>query len=116
MDKYSTKPSGLTIFIRIMDLLVWAIIFAAFLFFDQARPETRTILDIRYAKDIRETWDYGSASISMWLFVTAAIISITGLFINLPFLGRKKVHISYGLIIALFISLGGSIAYMFILL
>lgn len=116
MDRFHPKRDNFKLFVRIMDIIVWIIILAAFLLLDQARPETRTLLDIRYSKDVRESWDYGFASISMWLFILSTIICTVGLFINLPFLRNRKYHISYGMLFGLIISLGASIAYVFILL
>ncbi len=116
MAIYEPKTDKNQLFIRIMDIIVWCLIFAAMIFFDQARPETRTILDMRYSKDIREIWDYTYASISMWIFIIASIICSIGLLINITMLTNKKYHLSYGLSIGLIVSIGSAAVYIFILL
>jgi len=110
------KIEGFILFIRFMDILTWSIIFAAMMVFEKARPQTKTILDIRYSKGIRNSWDLGLAQASLWIFVIAAIIALLGLLINLVFLGDKKHHISYGLLIGFFVSFGASFAFIFLLL
>jgi len=116
MSKNKKKIDSFVIFIRFMDIITWSVIFAAMMFLEKARPQTRTILDIRYSKNIRQTWDISLAKASLWLFVVAAIIAILGLLINLGFLGDKKHHMSYGLLLGFIVSFGASFAYIFILL
>jgi len=116
MDRNLPKTDGFNIFIRVMDIIVWSLIFAAMLFFDQARPETATILDARYSKSIRDTWDYTYASISMWIFIASAMLSSTGLLINVVGLNTRHHRISRGLSLALFLSLTASVSYMLVLL
>lgn len=114
--KTKKNLDGFVVFIRFMDVITWSIIFAAMMFLEKARPQTKTILDIRYSKNIRNTWDLGLAQASLWLFVVAAIIAMLGLLINLGFLGDKKHHMSYGLLIGFIVSFGASIAYIYLLM
>jgi sterol desaturase/sphingolipid hydroxylase (fatty acid hydroxylase superfamily) len=116
MTVNSVKPDRFQIFIRIMDFVTWAIIFFALIYFDQARPQTRTILDMRYSKDIREVWEVSNAYISLWLFIAAAAVAGSGLVINIAFLGNRKYHISFGLSFGLIVSLCFAAVYLFILL
>jgi sterol desaturase/sphingolipid hydroxylase (fatty acid hydroxylase superfamily) len=116
MIKNGKKTDKFVIFIRFMDIITWTLIFIAMLFFEKARPQTETIFDIRYSKGIRNTWNIPMAEISLWVFVVAAVLSIVGLLINLGFLGDKKHHMSYGLLLGLILSLSASSAFILLLL
>lgn len=107
---------GIKAFIIFMNILVWSLIFGAATYFSKAQPQKLTVLDAHYAKSIRETWIMEYVNNSLWLFVVAAILSLVGLIINLIFLGDKKHKISKGLLIALFVSLLASSAYILNLL
>jgi len=103
-------------FIITMNFIVWTIIFTAATYFSKAQPEKLTVLDVRYAKSIRETWVMEYVTISLWLFVLAAILSLIGLIINLAFIGDKKHPMSKGLILSLVVSLGAASLYIINLL
>lgn len=104
-----------TLFIRLMDVSTWAIIFIALIFFGQARPETQTVLDMRYDKVIRSTWDLELLRAAMWILVSAAAFSLLGLLINLGLLGNKKRHVSVGMSIGFIFSVILAIVFYFIL-
>jgi hypothetical protein len=112
----STQVNKLNVFLTSMNILVWSIIFGAATYFSKAQPQKLTVLDVRYEKDIRDTWIMEFVTISLWLFVLAAVLCIVGLIINLGFIGNKKIKISKGLLLGLFVSLFASAAYILNLL
>jgi len=107
------KRDWMTIFIRTMDLITWTLIFIGFIYFDRAKPQTQTILDMHYDKMTRESWNLGLAGISLWFFIAAVVLSLLGLLINLGFIGDKKHHISHGLIASLIVAFIASCIHLF---
>lgn len=112
----SKKRDFAKLFIIFMNVIAWSSVFAAMIFFDLARPQTNSYLDIHYMKEPRETWELSNVTISLWFFIISTCVSLLGLLINLGFIGDKKHHISKGLIINLMVSLIFASIYIFYVL
>lgn len=85
------------VFIRIADILSWLFIIMALAFIDRAQPEKRTILDARYEKTIRETWNMLDIQLAMNLLIATTVLSFAFILINVIYTTRKKRHMSFGI-------------------
>jgi sterol desaturase/sphingolipid hydroxylase (fatty acid hydroxylase superfamily) len=110
----STQRKRINAFIIVMNILTWSAVFGAFIFFDLARPEPQSYLDIHYEKLVRKTWDTSLATVSLWFFIMSAAVSMLGLLFNIAYI--KKHRISLGLVAGLFLSLGFAGFYIFSIL
>ena len=107
------KRDLISLFIHISTAITWILLFIAMIFYDKAKPETQTILDIRYNKTIRDTWDMAYVELSFGIFVTAAVFSILMLIVNLASLENSNRRFSFGLLLGFLLAVTGSLAYYF---
>ena len=97
--------------IRTFLIITWVAIIGAFTYLQKAMPEKETILDMRYGKSIRDTWDMNFANSSLFLFTLAAVLSIIGLIVNFGYLETRKHHMSIGMILAAITSISAVLLY-----
>lgn len=110
MDKKKKQDHFFGI-IRTFLILTWTAILGAFVYLQKAMPEKETILDIRYGKSIRDTWDMTYANSSLFLFALAAVLSVIGIIVNFGYLETRKHPMSFGMILAAITSITAVILY-----
>ena len=107
------QVDGYKRFKGVMNVIFWTVYISSLIVLNEAKLETQTIFDNRYAKVARTTWLIDTVEIAFGIMIGAIAIAILGLIINLALLGEKKRKISLGLLIG-FIASVISVLWMYI--
>lgn len=97
-------PDLLVKWVRVSSFVTWILILLTVVITDSAKPELHTILDIRYGKTSRTSWDGSLLINAFMLSIGTFIFTLISLLINSQRLKRKYDRISISLIIGMIVS------------
>lgn len=103
-NEHREGPDLLAKWAKYSGLVAWAIIFLMLIFIGQAKPQIYTVLDAKYNKISRNTWDQAYLIYAFICAGAAFIFSLISLLINSRRIKRKTDRIKISLLISLLVS------------
>ncbi len=91
----------------------WAVLCAALLVLDRAKPEVETFFERYYKISLRSTWDMELARVLFYLMLAGLCLSLGGLALNALRHRRAEDEWRLNLVVIALISLGGILGYLF---
>lgn len=103
------KPDIICNWLEFAGVFVWVVFLAALILYQDAQPQNETFFDRLLEVKLRQTWDFQTLNMAIYLLLFLFVLSIVSIVLNLRRMKRSTDHLRLTFVFSLVGSLIGLI-------